>query len=207
MSVGITLTRTAATAEEVIASAAEEDAAASCSVPAALRYRVFRNFLGYTGETTTGGGGWSYGFPVFDDVLIYESTAGDTIPTDPEIVLGGDSIEIPMVDHVPIVLGLIVVDLVDESGVAIVERARADAGCTSADGEAPVIEWTVTYQEESGVWFRNIPNVAVNPDWQLVVTLTNENEYNAGLLSITATDNFTEGGPFVFGPLEITLSG
>lgn len=206
MSVGITLTRTAAAAEEVIA-AAEEDTATSCPVPVALRYRVFRNFEGGTGETSTGGGGWSYGFPVFDDVLVYNSATGDTIPTDPEIVLGGDSFEIPMVDHVPTVLGVIVVDLIDEGGIGIVERARVDAECTGVDDVTPVIDWTVTYQEDGGVWFRAIPNVVVNPDWQLIVTLSDDSEYNAGVLSITATDNFTEGGPFVFGPLEITLSG
>jgi hypothetical protein len=189
--------------------AAEADA--QCKAPATMRWRFYPDFteaFNSTVDPEADPPEWPY------DFLCYPTTAGILSPV--EITADNaegdyanwepDAITVTLGElGGPNLPGLLLIDFLDADGKVYRCRDNANKGCTDADGNTAAVVWSVRFaQFEAGYGERSIPFVHPDSDNRLVVAVRDIDTYVPGVLTITATDNFTAGGPYTFGPLTIT---
>ena len=225
MQIGVTLTPIGAGQQSPAQISAErarlreiEDAIADtqCAVPVRMRWRWF--------HFRTDGAGVSVGLVPDSSPPAYAYSANDfhgavAVTSEGANFDAGpsqevydawteDAITIPLTAGFPNPAGTLIVDLLDADGKSISGLRNYSLGCHEGEtGDGAFYQpwaWTVDFVQFEDV-SGNIPIVTLDSDWRLVVYFVSGTSAVAGTLTISATDNVSPGGPFVFGPLVVTI--
>lgn len=216
MRIGVTMTPTGSgtqTPAQIAAERARQQAIedAQCKYPATMRWRFYPDFtesFQSTAAPDLDPPEWPYdflGYPSAEQILSpTEIVAGSDDPLYAEWTDEAIQINLGELGGAE-VIGLFLIDFLDADGRPFDTRRNIANGCTDADGNASAVVWSVRFvQFEAGYGDRVIPFVHPDSDNRLIVSVRDIDTYVPGVLTITATDNFSPGGPFTFGPLVIT---
>lgn len=209
MRIGVTLTPTGTSSQTQAQIAAErarlaaEDAVA-CKSPVTMRWRFFPEYVdSYTADQTPDSDPPAFPY-VFTPFNAAEITAGSEDYPD----FGESAITIPLDEAgAPTITGLFFIDFLDADGRVILCRTNIANGCSPSAAVPAAVTWAVDYlQDDAGEPGRYTPNVYPDADNRMSVWLSPFDALNPGVLTIAATDAWSSGGPFEFGPLTITFT-